>query len=135
VPAKKQAIVIALNMPQGDDSGIREKILEHMPTSDLEDENGLTKLTKFMENHYEKDELASSLEKYEDFYDYKREKNQVVADFIMEFDQKYKRVSKTGNDITITYISIPTSQVSRDHLARETTGADWNEFRAKGYIV
>ena len=85
VPAKKQAIVIALNMPKGDESGIREKILEQMPESDLEDDKGLEKLIKFMEEHFGKDELASCLEKYEDFDDYKREKNQVVADFILGF--------------------------------------------------
>ena len=67
VPKKKQALVVALDLPDEHESGIREKVTEQLTREDLEVDDGMEILIKFLQKQFGMDELASSLEKYEDF--------------------------------------------------------------------
>ena len=68
---KKRGIAIALSLPQDSVvAGIREKVFDELKLSDLEKENGLDTLIKFLEKAYGKDELTDSWDKFEDFEDF-----------------------------------------------------------------
>ena len=49
---------------------------------------------KFLDEKLGKDDLGDSLEKFEDFEDFRREEGQSVNDYISRFDQKYNRILK-----------------------------------------
>ena len=71
IAKEKQGIVVALSLPQDEnESGIREKVFDEIELSELKKENGLDTLIKFLDGKLGKDELADSLEKFEDFEDF-----------------------------------------------------------------
>ena len=74
----KQCIVIVLSLPEDDESQIREKGFDQIPVSDLKTDDGLTVLLIFLDQHLAKDNLTDSLEKNEDFEDFKRADGQSI---------------------------------------------------------
>lgn len=90
----KRGVVVALSLPENDESGIRERVFDEVDIAELQTNDGLSKLIAFMDKVLGKDDLADSLEKYEDFEEYQRSKDQTVAEFITKFDQKYKKIDK-----------------------------------------
>ena len=88
----KQGIAIALSLPEDDESGIREKVFDELAISDLKADTGLDTLLTFLDNKLQKDDLADSWDKFNDFEEYKREKGQSISDYISKFDQKYKKI-------------------------------------------
>jgi hypothetical protein len=70
---KKQGVAIALSLPENDESRIRKKkAFDQLDLEDLKKETGLNILIEFLDKHLAKDDLANSLEKFEDFEDFKR---------------------------------------------------------------
>jgi hypothetical protein len=61
VDKKKQAIAIALSLPEEDESGIREKVFDEMDLAPLNADDGLKKLIAFLDKKLGKDELTDSL--------------------------------------------------------------------------
>ncbi|CAC5381858.1 unnamed protein product [Mytilus coruscus] len=61
---KKQGVVIALSLPEDDESKIREKEFDQISLDDLKKDTGLTTLITFMDKHLAKDDLADSLAKF-----------------------------------------------------------------------
>ena len=51
-------------------------------------------LLNVLDKHLAKDELSNSLEKFEDFKDYKRAEGQSINEYVAEFDAKYRKVEK-----------------------------------------
>ena len=51
-------------------------------------------LLNFLDKHLAKDEISDSLEKFEDFEDYKRAEGQSINEYVAEFDAKYRKVEK-----------------------------------------
>ena len=90
----KQGIAIALSLPEDDESKIREKVFDQIPLEDFKSYDGLTVLLNFLNKHLAKDELSDSLEKFEDFEDYKRAEGQSINEYVAEFDAKYRKVEK-----------------------------------------
>ena len=89
--------MVALSLPQDEnESGIREKVFDEIELSEHKKENGLDILIKFLDGKLGKDELADSLEKFEDFEDFSRGNGQSILDCINKFDQKYNRMVKVG---------------------------------------
>ena len=88
----KQGIAVALSLPE--DDVIREKVFDELDIDELKAEDGLDKLIIFLDEHLGKDDLADSIEKYDDFEDYKRGKNDSISDYISKFDSKYQRIKK-----------------------------------------
>ena len=89
---EKRGIAIALSLPENDN--IREKVFDELDINDLKKADGLDTLIQFLDLHLGKDDLADSLEKFEDFEDFSREKGQSIANFISLFDQKYHKIAK-----------------------------------------
>ena len=90
----KQDIAIALTLPEDDESKIREKVFDQVPTDDLKSEYGLNVLLNFLDEHLPKDDLMDSLEKFEDFDDFCRSQEQSITEYIAVFDSKYKKIEK-----------------------------------------
>ena len=90
----KQGIVVALSLPEDDNTYIRERVFDQIPLQDLKTDNGLIILLNFLDKHCGKDELVDSLEKYEDFESFEREDRQSILNFISLFDLKYKRIER-----------------------------------------
>ena len=91
---KKQGVVIALSLPEDDESKIREKVFDQISLDDLKKESGLDTLVTFLDSHLAKDDLADSLAKFEDFEDFRRAEGQSVQEYIAVFDAKYRKIEK-----------------------------------------
>ena len=88
----KQGIAIALSLPDDDESQIREKVFDQIAIDDLKNNDGLTVLINFLDEHLAKDDLTDSLEKFVD--DLYRTDGQSVTEYIAIFDSKYKKIEK-----------------------------------------
>ena len=86
VPQAKRGIAVALSLPENDSSRVREQVFEEISIDDLGKDDGLKTLLKFMDSKLGKDDMEDSLEKYEEFKNCKRTKNQKITDFILEFE-------------------------------------------------
>ncbi len=91
---KKQGIAVALSLPEDDPTGIRKKVFDEMKIAELKEDDGFDKLVVFMDAKLGKDELEDSLEKFDDFENFKRDHDQSISEFIAKFDQKYKKMAK-----------------------------------------
>ena len=66
-----------------------------MLLEELHSDAGFTKLVEFLDVKLGKDDdLTDSLEKFEDFENFKRDSEQTVMEYISRFDQKYNRIVK-----------------------------------------
>lgn len=83
-----------MSLPENDESQIREKVFDQLNLEDLKKETGLKTLIEFLDKHLAKDDLADSLEKFEDFEDFKRSDGQSVNEYISIFDAKYRKIKK-----------------------------------------
>ena len=60
---RKQAIPIALSLPQEDETKIREKVLYQLPLEDLNRDNRMSIL--FLDKHLSKDDLTDCFDMFE----------------------------------------------------------------------
>lgn len=92
----KQGIVVALSLPENDETGIRERVFDDMKLDDLQKEEGLKNLIAYMDGKLGKDEMADSLEKFDQFEACMKESNQSIMEYISQSDQKYNKIAKLG---------------------------------------
>ena len=92
IKKEKQGIVVALSLPEYDENGIRERVFDEMKIDDLKKDDGLNLLIAFMDKHLGKDDLAYSLEKFEDFEEYRRKAGQSMAEYIPKFIRNKTRL-------------------------------------------
>ena len=65
-----QAVAVALSLPEDGESGIGEKVSDEMKIETLNADGGFDSLVPFMDENLGKDDLANSLEKFEDLENY-----------------------------------------------------------------
>ena len=94
----KQGIVIALSL-QEDETNIKEKVFNEIPSEDLKTDDGLTILLKFLDKPLGKEDLVDSLEKYEDFERFERNAGQSINEYLSSFEWKYKKIENKGMKI------------------------------------
>ena len=94
VPKAKRGIAIALSLLDNDSSKIRDEVFEEISNDDLGKETGIKTLLDLMDLKLSNEDLENSLEKYEEFKNCKRSKNQKITEFISEFEQKYNCIAK-----------------------------------------
>ena len=94
ISKNKQGIAVALSLPDDDENKIKDKVFGQIALDELKDENGLNILIAFLDKHLGKDDLADSIEKFEDFDDFKRKDGQTIQEFIAMFDSKYRKIEK-----------------------------------------
>ena len=93
---KKRGITVLLtSIPDSEETGVKDGVFDNTELmTDLEKETGLAKLVQFLDKQLGKDDLADSLEKFEDFEAFKRESGQSVSEYISKFDFKYSKIAK-----------------------------------------
>ena len=64
---EKQAVTVALSLPEGDKRRIKEKLFGELKLDELNSENGMSVLFEFLDKHLLPDELTNCLNKFEDF--------------------------------------------------------------------
>ena len=69
-----QGIAVALSLPDDDENKIRDKVFNQIALDEQKDEDGLNILIAFLDKHLGKDDLADSIETFEDFGDLKKKK-------------------------------------------------------------
>lgn len=90
----KQGVAIALSLPEDDKAKIREKVFEQISLVDLKKDDGLDILIGFLDKHLKKDDLADSLEKFEEFEDFDRKVGMSITEYIASFDSLYRKIEK-----------------------------------------
>ncbi len=127
---EKQGIVIALGLPEDDSLKIREKVFEEVSIEELNGEDGLGTLIAFLDRHLGTDELEDSLQKFEDFEDYKRNENETIDQYIGNFEQKYARV-KAKNlvlpDPILAFKLLKRAGLSKEERLLVLTGIDYEK--------
>ena len=94
IPKKKQGIAIALTLPEEHSSGIRGRVFEEIPLTQLNKGTGLDTVIQFMNKHLGKDEITDTYEKFADFEDYQRADQVKISEYVANFHQKYHRIER-----------------------------------------
>ena len=101
VEKKRQALTIALSLPEDDPSNIRDKVFNELDLEELEKDEGVEVLLKYFDKQFGRDDLTVMYEKYIDFDRCKRKDGQKINEFILEFEQKYNACAKRSAGTTI----------------------------------
>lgn len=126
----KQGIVVALSLPEEDETGIRERVFDEMKLADLKKDDGLQKLIAYMDKQLGKDDLADCLEKFEDFEDYKREQAQTMMDYISKFDHKYNKIMKLNMKLpsaVLAFMLLKKADITTTEKMLVLTGMDYSQ--------
>ena len=91
---KKQAVAVALRIPDDDKYNIKEKVFCELKLDDLNSENGMNILFQFLDKHLLEDELMDSLNKFEDFENFERKHGQNIREYVANFDLKFSKLTK-----------------------------------------
>ena len=87
-------MAIALSLTEDNKTQIREKVFEQLSRDDLKKEDGLDTLIIFLYSHLKQDDLAESLEKFEEFEDFHRQYEMSITEYIASFDSRYRKIEK-----------------------------------------
>ena len=74
--------------------------------------------------------MEDSLEKYEEFKNCKRSKNQKIAEFISEFEQKYNHIAKKGIKLfkeVLAFELLSNANISKHDKMLVLTGIDFSQ--------
>lgn len=124
----KQGIAVALSLPEEDESRIKDKVFNQISIDDLKGEDGLDILLAFLDKHLGKDDLADSLEKFEDFDDYRRKEGQTINEFISMFDAKYRKMEKKSMALPseiLAFKLLKKANISREEKLLVLTGMNF----------
>ena len=94
VDKKEQAVVLALSLPDSDESGVKDKLFNDISLADLNIDGGVNTFKTFMDGLFKKDDLTETYERYVEFDRFVRVSTQSIDEFIMEFDKLYNRAAK-----------------------------------------
>ena len=91
---EKQAIAVALNLPNGEKNGIKERVFDELELNVLKRENGMDILFQFLDKHLLEDELVNSLKRFEEFEIFERQNNENIREYVAKFDLKFRKLEK-----------------------------------------
>lgn len=94
IPKNQRGIAVALSLPEG--SSPREKVFSELSLAELNKEDGLTILLKFLKKHFKDDGIVGIYSEYAKFHDLKRDQTDTMERYIDEFDKLKKRMGKIG---------------------------------------
>ena len=89
-----QAIAVALNLPNTEKNGIKERVFDELEINDLKRENGMDILFKFLDKHLLEDELVNSLKRFEEFEIFEKQNNENIREYVTKFDLKFRKLEK-----------------------------------------
>ena len=125
---EKQAIAIALSLPEEDETKIREKVFDQLQLGDLEGKNVMSILFNFIDKHLSKDDLTESLDKFEDFDNIERKEEQIIQEYIAMFDLKYRKIQKkhmTLSSEILAFRLIKRANITREEKLLVLTGMNY----------
>ena len=91
---EKQAVAVALNLPEDDKRKIKEKVFGELELDVLNSENGMGVLFEFLDKYLLEDELMNSWNKFEDFEKFERKPGQNMREYVADFDLKFRKLEK-----------------------------------------
>ena len=91
---EKQAVAVALSLPEGDKRKIKEKVFGELKLDELYSENGMSILFEFLDKLLLPDELTNCLNKFEDFENFERGHKQSIREYISNFDMIFRKLEK-----------------------------------------
>ena len=91
---EKQAVAVALNLPEDDKRKIKEKVFGELELNVLNSENGMSVLFEFLDEYLLEDELMDSWNKFEDFEKFERKHGQNIREYVADFDLKFRKLEK-----------------------------------------
>ena len=91
---EKQAVAVALNLPEDDKRKIKEKVFGELELDVLNSENGMSVLFEFLDRYLLEDELMNSWNKFEDFEKFERKHGQNIREYVADFDLKFRKLEK-----------------------------------------
>ena len=127
---EKQGVILALSLPEKDQSRIREQVMEELSLSDLKIANGVSVLLDFIESKVGKDDMEDSLNKYEEFKNCRRKEGQDICDYIHEFEQKYHRILKKSIALPqeiLCFELLASASITRQEKILVLSGIDFDE--------
>lgn len=83
---ERQAIVVALNIPEELEQMIREKVFDEIRLDDLKSKNRLSILFDLLDNHFASDHLTDLLGKVKKFDHFRRKEGQSINEYVALFD-------------------------------------------------
>ena len=87
VKTEKQAIWLALALPDDHPDGLKEKVMgSGVGSTKITGDNGVANLLAFLDTMYEKDTFVDLLEAYKKVENFKQEKNDSMEKYIAEFN-------------------------------------------------
>ena len=92
VGKKKQAVTVALSFPEG--SEVRGKIFEEVDIEGLAGDDGMNVLLQHLDKWYKKDEMSAAYEAWTRFDNYKKEKDDSMEKYILEFVKRNAGLGK-----------------------------------------
>ena len=91
---EKQAVAVALSLPEDDKRKIQEKVFGELELDVLNSENGMGVLFEFLDRYLLEDELMNSWNKFEDFEKFERKHGQNIREYVADFDLKFRKLEK-----------------------------------------
>ena len=91
---EKQAVAVALNLPEDDKRKIKEKVFGELELDELNSENGMGVLFEFLDKYLLEDELMNRWNKFEDFEKFERKPGQNIREYVADFDLKFRKLEK-----------------------------------------
>ena len=96
VDKSTQALVVALSLPEEDDSNIKEKVFSELDTDELNSEEGMKILLEFFDKRFLKDTFVEAYQKYQKWNRLSRKVDQKVEDFISDYECVCKEAENKG---------------------------------------
>ena len=91
---EKQALAVAMNLPEDDKWKIKEKVFGELELDVLNSENGMSVLFEFLDEYLLEDEMMDSWNKFEDFEKFERKPGQNIREYVAGFDLKFRKLEK-----------------------------------------
>ena len=96
VEKKRQALVVALSLPEEDESNIKEKVFSELDTDALNHDEGMKRLLDFFDKRFLKDLFVEAYQKYQKWNGLTRKVDQKVEDFISDYECVCKEAENKG---------------------------------------
>ena len=126
----KQGIAVALSLPEDEEHQIKDKVFDQISIDDLKSDFGLSLLIEFLDKHLAKDDLTDSLEKFDDFDDFRRKEGQSIHEYIAMFDAKYKNIEKKSMSLPseiLAFKLLKKANITKEERLLVLTGMNYEQ--------
>ena len=131
IPKKDQGGAILLTL----ENEAEDKVLE-LDENDILCDQGVANIIKQLDKIYKKNETLEKFEALDSFETYRRQSEESINDFIIEFDKRLNRTKKLGTEMSndlLAYRMIKSANLSEqdERLVKATCKLDYAEVKDK----